>query len=790
MKHTFMQKCFSIISSLSLLVQSMSGSLLILMQPSQISAASFSWPTEAEWVSYRDLDGFIVSDYETSSDPTNGGAAVQPSEIDIASGVDKSGSNPGTYSSFEYYYNSNGTIGDCSDDMIFFRTRLAADPRVTGGSGAEYSSYHWDVLFNTDADSDAEYVLDLFGNKSSGSDLSGTLGLYTVTPGSHYEYNPDDPANVIWNVPAVRSDNEYTRVEGITYNDTDDSNDNYWIEVALPLYYNGNPLLPISMCGNTDLTGDIFASTAASNTDPLQKDWMSGVAFFIDEVRTKSVVNPTQSGNPTTESSAVPGDVLIYTLTVTNNGTLESLGYVIQDDISDVLEYADITNLDYDGNTLSGSVTNGVISWLPQDLGAFDDPNNTISEQFSVTIKPADQWLTTDDFILTNVFGNIVNVYLPEPYCGDEEVNQTTEECDGTAGVGEHQECSAECTLIDVPYCGDEEVNQTTEECDGTAGVGEHQECSAECTLIDVPYCGDEEVNQTTEECDGTAGVGEHQECSAECTLIDVPYCGDEEVNQTTEECDGTAGVGEHQECSAECTLIDVPYCGDEEVNQTTEECDGTAGVGEHQECSAECTLIDVSYCGDGTTDEGETCDDGNVVDGDGCSAICTIEEEEEEPICGDGTVDEGETCDDGNTTDGDGCSSSCTTEEEQQPVCGNNIKETGEECDGTDGVTEGYTCSDTCTLDPEVVVTVCGNDVKETGEECDGEDGVIDGYQCSATCELETDDGDVLGENVTRIPTTLPETGASLIALVNAMGAIILGLLLREKKLLIKKEN
>jgi len=682
MKHTFMQKCFSIISSLSLLVQSMSGSLLILMQPSQISAASFSWPTEAEWVSYRDLDGFIVSDYETSSDPTNGGAAVQPSEIDIASGVDKSGSNPGTYSSFEYYYNSNGTIGDCSDDMIFFRTRLAADPRVTGGSGAEYSSYHWDVLFNTDADSDAEYVLDLFGNKSSGSDLSGTLGLYTVTPGSHYEYNPDDPANVIWNVPAVRSDNEYTRVEGITYNDTDDSNDNYWIEVALPLYYNGNPLLPISMCGNTDLTGDIFASTAASNTDPLQKDWMSGVAFFIDEVRTKSVVNPTQSGNPTTESSAVPGDVLIYTLTVTNNGTLESLGYVIQDDISDVLEYADITNLDYDGNTLSGSVTNGVISWLPQDLGAFDDPNNTISEQFSVTIKPADQWLTTDDFILTNVFGNIVNVYLPEPYCGDEEVNQTTEECDGTAGVGEHQECSAECTLIDVPYCGDEEVNQTTEECDGTAGVGEHQECSAECTLIDV------------------------------------------------------------------------------------------------------------SYCGDGTTDEGETCDDGNVVDGDGCSAICTIEEEEEEPICGDGTVDEGETCDDGNTTDGDGCSSSCTTEEEQQPVCGNNIKETGEECDGTDGVTEGYTCSDTCTLDPEVVVTVCGNDVKETGEECDGEDGVIDGYQCSATCELETDDGDVLGENVTRIPTTLPETGASLIALVNAMGAIILGLLLREKKLLIKKEN
>ena len=54
--------------------------------------------------------------------------------------------------------------------------------------------------------------------------------------------------------------------------------------------------------------------------------------------------------------------------------------------------------------------------------------------------------------------------------------------------------------------------------------------------------------------------------------------------------------------------------------------------------------------CGDGNLDPGEECDDGNNLDGDGCSSQCTIE-----PYCGDGNLDEGEECDDGNLIDGDG---------------------------------------------------------------------------------------------------------------------------------------
>lgn len=64
--------------------------------------------------------------------------------------------------------------------------------------------------------------------------------------------------------------------------------------------------------------------------------------------------------------------------------------------------------------------------------------------------------------------------------------------------------------------------------------------------------------------------------------------------------------------------------------------------------------------CGDSNVEAPETCDDGNTVDGDGCSAVCLLEGT---GICGDGILDTGEACDDGNDLDGDGCSALCALE-------------------------------------------------------------------------------------------------------------------------------
>jgi cysteine-rich repeat protein len=98
-------------------------------------------------------------------------------------------------------------------------------------------------------------------------------------------------------------------------------------------------------------------------------------------------------------------------------------------------------------------------------------------------------------------------------------------------------------------------------------------------------------------------------------------------------------------------------------------------------------------YCGDGTQDSGEECDDGNNIDGDGCSATCTLEVA---PYCGDGTLDSNEECDDGNNIDGDGCSSTCTLE--VAPYCGDGTMDSDEECDDGNNL-DGDGCDADCTI-------------------------------------------------------------------------------------------
>jgi uncharacterized repeat protein (TIGR01451 family)/LPXTG-motif cell wall-anchored protein len=149
------------------------------------------------------------------------------------------------------------------------------------------------------------------------------------------------------------------------------------------------------------------------------------------------------------------------------------------------------------------------------------------------------------------------------------------------------------------------------------------------CPTVEVscpttPICGDGIKNQLTEQCDGTDWVGAHQSCTQDCHLINLPWCGDG-VKNDAEECDGTSGVGEHQACTAQCTIVNLNWCGDG-VKNGDEQCDGTDGVSEHYSCTDTCTLEYVPYCGDNIVQGSEQCDDGNIIDGDGCTANCTIE--------------------------------------------------------------------------------------------------------------------------------------------------------------------
>jgi cysteine-rich repeat protein len=159
-------------------------------------------------------------------------------------------------------------------------------------------------------------------------------------------------------------------------------------------------------------------------------------------------------------------------------------------------------------------------------------------------------------------------------------------------------------------------------------------------------------------------------------------------------------------------------YCGDS-IKDPREECeDGNLMDGDG--CSALCLA---EYCGDGTTQPNlpEQCDDGNQVPGDGCSASCHKEE------CGNGIKDPREECEDGNLMDGDGCSALCLAE-----YCGDGTAQPNlaEQCD--DGnQRNGDGCTDTCQTES------CGNGIKDPQEECD-DGNAINEDGCSSVCHKE----------------------------------------------------
>lgn len=111
------------------------------------------------------------------------------------------------------------------------------------------------------------------------------------------------------------------------------------------------------------------------------------------------------------------------------------------------------------------------------------------------------------------------------------------------------------------------------------------------------------------------------------------------------------------QDTSGRCFY--VPICGDGFVWPEVEPCDDGNFVN-GDGCSSTCDLEVAPVCGNGVQEANEACDDGNTSGQDGCNAQCEVEHL---CCCGNGDVEPGEQCDDGNSHDGDGCSAGCQSE-------------------------------------------------------------------------------------------------------------------------------
>ena len=225
---------------------------------------------------------------------------------------------------------------------------------------------------------------------------------------------------------------------------------------------------------------------------------------------------------------------------------------------------------------------------------------------------------------------------------------------------------------IPVSKCGDGHLDLGEQCDDGNTLSGDG--CSSRCQLENpdpcasqpslcgiVARCGDGRVTSTESCDDGNTVSGDG--CAGDCQAVEpgwscrvpgkmcTPLCGDGRVvgSETCDDGNSNSGDG----CSSTCRIEPGAMC-----------------PAPGQPCQQ-------TICGNGVLEVGEQCDLGaaNGVlygDGRGCSKTCT-----KEPICqdssgktqacttacGDGNIDPDEDCDDGNQVDGDGCSSKCKVE-------------------------------------------------------------------------------------------------------------------------------
>ena len=159
-------------------------------------------------------------------------------------------------------------------------------------------------------------------------------------------------------------------------------------------------------------------------------------------VPAKKAKNVTQDISNANNTTAKASDTIVYTLLLKNTAKI-SAKTTVTENMADVLEYADITNLH--GGKLSNQ---NVLSWPEQTIRAGD----TASHQITIKVKdpvpqtpagcPTDNVVSSCpksgsfDLIMTNVYGNTINIKLPPTILKTTETVTTTTLPNTGPGIG------------------------------------------------------------------------------------------------------------------------------------------------------------------------------------------------------------------------------------------------------------------------------------------------------------------------------------------------------------------
>jgi len=164
------------------------------------------------------------------------------------------------------------------------------------------------------------------------------------------------------------------------------------------------PVLPptsVSSTPQTSPTPTLPCSKSASASDTLS-------CVIVH----KTAANITAGLSNADNTTANANDVIVYTLYAEDTGTVDVKDFIFQENLNDVLDYADAT--DFHGGTLDSS--SGLVTWPTETLKAGETTTHQITVKVKATIPqtpPSTSDPTHFDLMMTNVYGNAINIKLP-----------------------------------------------------------------------------------------------------------------------------------------------------------------------------------------------------------------------------------------------------------------------------------------------------------------------------------------------------------------------------------------
>jgi len=331
---------------------SLSIAVLTLLLPAVPQSPVEAWLTDlpVSWTNFTFVattyNGGIIFDYEGSSDPSRGPAAVNPANTDISS-CSPNGYLPGNQPSFLYSYYDSGTPAVIADDYLAFRMRLNATPLENSQVGLD--SGHWYILIDIDNDGWKEFAIDVDGTIGSNRPdrmylLYNDLPTNSVTPRSGAQRsNSDIPGNDEINLwyaagPAatgIAQTNNHVRV--LTATPSCFGGNEYWLDLQVPISaFNVGGIQKLE----PGTPARFLISSSASAVDPMQKDWMLKLLsdpIFSDtwQPTVHATKTATLLDDPDGNGTASPGDVLRYDISITNTGLVPMEGVFFNDSITD-----------------------------------------------------------------------------------------------------------------------------------------------------------------------------------------------------------------------------------------------------------------------------------------------------------------------------------------------------------------------------------------------------------------------------------------------------------------------